>query len=279
MKRNKSFVTENNLLYLLATPIGNLKEVSPRFIETIEFCDVIAAEDTRNTASLLAKFGIKKEIISLREHNESSESEHVILLIKSGKKVAYVSDAGYPGISDPGHILVKKCLENDIRVSTINGPSAFINALVGSGLDTMHFYFHGFLSPKENEAKEELETLKNKEETLIFYESPHRIEKTLSRLAKILGNRRAAIGRELTKINEEFIYGTLTELSTLDPATLIGEMVIIVEGNKNTVQIPDNKIIERVKFFISKGLSNKDSVEIVSEEYKINKNYIKKLII
>ena len=144
MKRNKSFDKGNFPLYLIATPIGNLKEFSSRAIEVVSDADIVAAEDTRNAYDLLMRFGIKKETYSLREHNEKEASQHLISLIKAGKKVVYMSDAGYPGISDPGHILVKETIENDIPVSTVSGSSAFINALVASGLETNHFFFLGF---------------------------------------------------------------------------------------------------------------------------------------
>ena len=279
MKRIKSFDHSHNLLYLIATPIGNLGEFSNRAIEVINEMDLIAAEDTRNTNDLLHKFNIKKPIVSLREHNEVEASLNLIKQIKEGKKVAYMSDAGYTGISDPGYILTKLCLENDIAVSTISGSSAFINALVRSGLDTNHFYFHGFLSAKENEAKEELEAIKNKSETLIFYESPHRIVKTLKLLLVVLGERRISLQRELTKINEENIIGSLSELVKLDESTLKGEMVIIVEGNKtNQENYNDEEIIKLVNELVAKGLSKKDAIEFVSNVTKVRKNHIKDII-
>ena len=279
MKRIKSFDHSHNLLYLIATPIGNLGEFSNRAIEVINEMDLIAAEDTRNTNDLLHKFNIKKPIVSLREHNEVEASLNLIKQIKEGKKIAYMSDAGYPGISDPGYILTKLCLENDIAVSTISGSSAFINALVRSGLDTSHFYFHGFLSAKENEAKEELEAIKNKSETLIFYESPHRIVKTLKLLLVVLGDRRISLQRELTKINEENIVGNLSELVKLDESTLKGEMVIIVEGNKtNQENYNDEEIIKLVNELVAKGLSKKDAIEFVSNVTKVRKNHIKDII-
>jgi len=279
MKRIKSFDNSHKLLYLIATPIGNLGEFSSRAIEVINEMGLIAAEDTRNTNDLLHKFNIKKPLVSIREHNEVEASLNLIKQIKEGKKIAYMSDAGYPGISDPGYILTKLCLENDIAVSTISGSSAFINALVRSGLDTSHFYFHGFLSAKENEAKEELESIKNKSETLIFYESPHRIVKTLKLLLEVLGDRRVSLQRELTKLNEENIIGSLSELVKLDESTLKGEMVIIVEGNKaNQENYNDEEIIKLVNELVAKGLSKKDAIEFVSNVTKVRKNHIKDII-
>lgn len=278
MKRNKSFDSENNLLYLVASPIGNLSEISQRTISVLNEVDIVAAEDTRNTGLLLSKLGIKKELFSLREHNENEASVYLIKLIKDGKKVAYLSDAGYPGISDPGYLLVQNALKEDINVSTVSGPSAFINALVASGLPTTHFYFHGFLPAKDNEAKKELEELKDKKETLIFYEAPHRINRMLNNLLEVLGDRRAVIARELTKINEEYIRGTLSELVEIEEATLKGEMVVLVEGSKEITEISDEEILNRVGYYKEKGLSNKDIADIVSKELNLPKNKIKKLI-
>ena len=277
MKRDKNF-DNNNPLYLIATPIGNLGEFSPRALEAIRDADLVAAEDTRNTSNLLRCFDINKRTYSLREHNEKMASEYVINEIKSGKKVVYMSDAGYPGISDPGYILVKECIANDIGVSVINGSSAFLSALIPSGLDTSHFYFYGFLSAKKSEAINELKLLKNRNETLIFYEAPHRINETLSALYEVLGNRSAVIARELTKLNEEFIRGNLEELVSIGPSTLKGEMVIIVEGNKTVEEFDLDKVNETIELLKSKGLSNKDIVEVISKTLNINKNKISKLL-
>ena len=278
MQRNKSY-SSDNVLYLVATPIGNLKDMSPRAIEVLSNCDLIACEDTRNTASLLSKFDIRKELCSLREHNEVSMSKHVIELIKEGKQVCYVSDAGYPGISDPGKIFARLAREENLPVSVVPGSNALLTALVGSSLDSDHFYFHGFLNPNENKMAEELEELKSKKETLIFYESPHRIKKTLMTLYKVLGNRKISLARELTKINEEFIEGTLEELSNIDESTLIGEMVLIVEGNKLEEEVDMTKLLERSKYLLKKNISLKDVADIVSYEFNLKKNYVYNLLI
>ena len=267
MKRNKSF-DGSNVLYLVATPIGNLKEFTSRAIEVISNADLVAAEDTRNTYTLLANFGLKKQLFSLREHNEKEAANHIIKLIKDGKKVVYVSDAGYPGISDPGSILVREAINNDINVSTVCGSSAFINALVSSGLQTDHFYFHGFLPAKESAAKQELELLKAKRETIIFYESPHRMKQTLSIMFDVLGDRNAVIARELTKVNEEYIRGTLSEFKDIDELSLKGEMVVLVEGNTKEEGLSDNEISAKVEYFMKKGLSKKDSIQVVNGSLK-----------
>lgn len=277
MTRNKSF-DGNKILYLIATPIGNLGEFSSRAIDAIKEMDMIACEDTRNTQKLLNLFNIKKELFSLREHNESSAADFIIEKIKNGTKVAYVSDAGYPCISDPGQILCKKAVKEGISVSTISGSSAFINALVSSGLQTNHFYFHGFISPKDNEAAEELKELTDRSETLIFYESPYRIERTIKLFERVFGARNVVLARELTKLNEEFIRGNLDELSSLDFGTIKGEMVIIVEGNNSIKECSDDEILKRIDELEKLEVNKKAIVEIVSEELKINKNYIKKLV-
>lgn len=277
MKRNKSFDNKQPVLFLISTPIGNLGEMNPRALETIKQMDIIAAEDTRNSGALIRHFGLNKEMFSLREHNEVEASTKLIKLIRDGKKVAYMSDAGYPGISDPGYILTKMAIENDIAVSVINGSCAFITALVASGLPTNHFYFYGFLSPKENEAKTELEEMRQRKETLIFYEAPHRIDKTMKIMQEVLGNRPAVIARELTKLNEEYIRGTLDELVNLDFATIKGEIVIVVGGNDKVDEIDENAIKNRLKYFINKGLRKKDAIEVVSDEYKVSKNTIYKM--
>lgn len=278
MIRNKSFENNKPLIYLIATPIGNLGEMSKRALDVIQEMDVIAAEDTRNTYSLLSHFGIKKELFSLREHNEIEASEHLLRLVKNGKKVAYVSDAGYPGISDPGYLLVKKAREEGIAVSTVSGSCAFINALVASGLPTDHFYFYGFLSKKGNEGKKALESLTDRPETLIFYESPHQIEETIKLLFSVFGDRTCVIARELTKLNEEYISGSLSELVNLDFKTIKGEIVLVLEGqNAENELINDKKIQEKLRFYMSLGVTEKAAIQIAVEELKVPKNRVYKL--
>lgn len=273
MKRIKSNFQES-VLYVIATPIGNLKELSPRAIEIFNEVDLICSEDTRTTASLLHNFNISKPFISYHQHNEQEASEKIISLLKENKKIALTSDAGYPGISDPGSILIKHCIDNDIAVSIVNGANAFIPALVGSGLDTTHFYFHGFLSSKESERKKELEQEANRKETMIFYESPHRIEDTIRNMREILGNRLISIAREITKIHEEYIRGTLDEFINFDFSSLKGEMVVVVEGNKEIKLLTDDDIISLIKEEIKEGKSVKDAVRDISKNYSLKKNYV-----
>jgi 16S rRNA (cytidine1402-2'-O)-methyltransferase len=186
------------------------------------------------------------------------------------------SDAGYPGISDPGSILVKHAIENDIPVSVINGSNAFLPALIGSGIDTTHFYFNGFLNSKGSTRRKELELLKPKKETIIFYESPHRIEETLKDMYSVLGDRNISIAREITKLHEEYIRGHLSEFQDMDYASLRGEMVIIVEGNQEEEkELSDEEIKELLLQAIKKdGLSKKDAIKRICEEYSLKKNRV-----
>lgn len=278
--RSLNYESNRPLLYLVATPIGNLQEVSPRTIEVLSSVDLIACEDTRVTGKLLSLLGIKKDLISLREHNEVSVSQELVGKILTGKKVAYMSDAGYPCISDPGSKLVRICLENEINVAPVSGPNAALNALVASGLCEDHFYFHGFLNAKESIRLEELRTLAQRKETLIFYESPHRIQKTLEDLFEIFGNRKACLARELTKKHEEFIRCGLEEMSKIDPETLKGEMVIVVEGSSGEEKpiIGDAELLKMVNSMVESGMSTKDAIKKVSEITKINKNAIYKIV-
>lgn len=279
MKRNKSFSNEAPLLYLIATPIGNLKDITYRAIEVLSNADIIACEDSRNTKKLLTFYNINKPTFSLHEHNEKMASSTLIEKIKEGKKVVYVSDAGYPLVSDPGYILVNECLTSDINVSLIPGPCAFLSALLPSGLDTTHFYFHGFLSPKENARKTELENLRNKNETIIFYEAPHRIIKTLKTIASIYPERKVVLARELTKLHEEYIHFIAKEYTLLDEDTLKGEMVIVLEGNNNETSLDEEDIINKIKQLKKdKNKTNKDIVKELTTLYKINKNKIYDLV-
>jgi len=275
IERELNFFGNKPLLYLIATPIGNLSELSPRALETIKEMDFIAAEDTRHSGELLASFGIKKPMISCHEHNEEEASDRIVSLLEEGKKVAYMSDAGYPAISDPGQRLVKRLLAEGIKVSTISGANAALNALAASGLDSRHFYFHGFLPVKEGERKQELSSLAEKKETMIFYEAPHRIGKTLKDLYSAFGEREATLARELTKTHEELIHGSLKELSELDPETLKGEMVIIVEGSKNeAASMSLEEALSLVKEKVKEGVKAKDVAKEIAEEFGLSKNKI-----
>ena len=262
-------------LYVCPTPIGNLEDITLRTIRTLEEVDYIAAEDTRHTIKLLNHLNIKKPLISLHEHNEAFKSKELIELITSGHDVALVSDAGMPGISDPGEKLIKQCIESEVAVVTLPGPSAFITALVNSGLDTSRFTFIGFLDRNNKTRKETIEALKARQETLIFYEAPHRIEKTISELFEVLGDRKIVIARELTKKYEQYIRTSLRSLSE-DFSMLEhrGEMVIILEGAIEEVEPEINKeaVEKRIKELLLQDLSTKEVAKQIAIEYKIKKN-------
>ena len=276
--RRLTYKDGHHPLYIVATPIGNLKEMTPRALEILNMVDFIACEDTRHSGLLLNHFSIKKPLIACHEHNELEASEKILALLQSGKMVAYVSDAGYPGISDPGERLIAKVIEQDIDVSVISGSNAMLLALIGSGLPTEHFYFHGFLPSKSSARKQQLQLLYSKPETLIFYESPHRISDTLNDLYTVLGNRRAVIARELTKLHEEYIRGSLTELKEIDAKSLLGEMVLIVEGNliQETVSLKD---LEAEIQSLSISMSKKDVANAISEKYHLKKNDVYRYIL
>lgn len=275
IKRELNFTGKTPLLYLIATPIGNLEELSPRAINVLKEMDYVACEDTRNSGLLLKRFGFDLPLISCHEHNEEKATEKIISLMEEGKKIAYMSDAGYPLISDPGERLARKVIDAGYKVSVVNGPNAGLCALVGSGIPSKHFYFYGFLDSKPSSRRKQLESLKDFKDTIIFYESPHRIEDTLKDMASILGeDRQASLARELTKTHEEFLRGSLKELSEIDPETLIGEMVIVIEGAKETVkEITDEDIIFSLKESL-KTLKSKDAIKEVSLKMGIPKNRV-----
>jgi 16S rRNA (cytidine1402-2'-O)-methyltransferase len=264
----------------VATPIGNLEEITTRATATLAAVDLVACEDTRVSGKLIKHLGLEKPLIACHEHNEFTVSKQLVEKLLEGQSIAYVSDAGYPGISDPGQRLVQAALLEDIQVIVISGPSAVFNALVASGLDTSKFYFHGFLRQKEAARLDEIKDLYRRPETLIFYEAPHRIDTTLRNLLDVLGNRKACVARELTKIHEEYIEGTLQELTEVDPATLKGEMVVMVEGNKDEfgIKLSEDEIRKLVDSMTATGISMKDAIRQVSEMTKMAKNYIYKVV-
>lgn len=272
MNRQKSFENGKVTLYLVATPIGNLKELSPRAIEVLNEVDVVAAEDTRNTMKLLTHFQIKTRCIAHHLHNEKESANGLIKMLEEGMNIALVSDAGYPLLSDPGQYVVNKVIDAGYNVVPISGANAALNALVASGLPAQPFLFYGFLGNSEKERLQALHEIKSYPQTIILYEAPHRIEKMLTSCLEILGNRKICLARELTKKHEEFIRGTIQEvLDIVD--TIKGEMVIVVEGNteeKESVSI--GQLSGIIDNYMEEGLTSKEAIKKVAKEYGVSKN-------
>ena len=221
-------------LYLVATPIGNLEDITLRALRTLKECDVVAAEDTRRTGQLLKHFGISKPLLSCFQFNEAKRSEQILERLRRGEKVALVTDAGSPGISDPGERVVRAAIAAGLRVESVPGPSALVAALTASGLPTDEFHFLGFLPHKSGQRRRELERLQGIGGTLVFYESPYRVEKLLIELNEVFAGRQVVLARELTKKFEEYLRGTPAELLTLlQQRSLKGEFVVLVAGAAN----------------------------------------------
>ena len=266
-------------LYLVATPIGNLDDITLRALKVLKEVDVIAAEDTRHTLGLLNHFEIKKPLISYYKEIEREKSDSIIELLEEGKNVAVVSDAGTPGISDPGEEIVKKCIENGIDIIPIPGACAFVNALIASGFSTREFIFVGFLSTNRKEKVEKLEELKLEKRTIILYEAPHKLKNTLETIKEVLGNRRIVLARELTKVYEEFIRKTVDEvLDNIDEYR--GEFVILIEGSsigKKELELSNlnnMSIEEHYKYYEDQGLDKKDIIKQIAKDRNVPKNDI-----
>ncbi len=258
-------------LYIVATPIGNLEDITQRALRILGEVDLVACEDTRRTRVLLNHFGIKTKTISYHEHNERERSEQICKLLVSGKNVALVSDAGTPLINDPGFRLTNAAIELSLSVVPIPGPVAFVTALVASGLPCDQFFFAGFLQARTNARRAKLEELRAVPATLIFYEAPHRIAATLADAFDVLGNRPAAVARELTKIHEEIARGSLHDLSQRFAETARGEMVLLIGGAgideaATTEETAPRRLIERVGDLEREGLDAKAALKKAARE-------------
>ena len=272
MNRQQSFTNNKATLYVIATPIGNLKEISQRTIEALNNSSIVFCEDTRVSGSLLSTLNIHKPLISAYENIEKSSSSKAIEYLKQGENIAFMSDAGYSGISDPGGIIIQECIKNDFNVVVINGPSALIHSVIASGFDSSHFYFYGFLDPKESSRKKELTKLKAIEDTLIFYQSPHKIKACLEDMLEVLGDRNICICRELTKKFEEFIRGKISEIIPICE-TFKGEMVIVVNKNEKEISISINKdMIEEINQLIKQNITKKEAIKQIALKYNVSKN-------
>jgi 16S rRNA (cytidine1402-2'-O)-methyltransferase len=272
MKRNLNYQSNKSTLYLIATPIGNLEDITLRALRTLKEVDKIYAEDTRVTVKLLNHYEIKKKLISFHEYNQLMKIGNVIKDLESGMNIGLVSDAGMPLVSDPGFELVRKVLDNGFNVVSLPGANALLPALIMSGIKTHPFLFYGFLDSKPSRRSLELKELKYRTETLIFYEAIHRIKQSLKAMFDVLGDRTFCLAREITKNYEEIIRGTLSEYEEIPE--LKGELVVIIEGYQNTEGKSNLSIVEQVDYFVSTGLKKTEAMKRVAQMTGFPKNRI-----
>lgn len=267
-------------LYLVATPIGNLEDVTRRALRVLAEADVVACEDTRHTRQLLEHFGVRARTVSYHEHNERERAEELAKSIEEGASVALVSDAGTPGINDPGYRLVRACVERGLRVVPVPGPTAFVAALTASGLPTDEFYFGGFLPARTHARRQRLESVRDLSATLVFYETPHRIAQALADAREVLGEREAAVARELTKLHEEVLRGRLSELAARfdEGDSARGEMVLVIdrevikeEGDDERASSPSS-VAERVAAFEAEGLDPRAALKRAARELGLSRD-------
>lgn len=270
---------ETGTLYLCATPIGNLDDISVRCLNTLKSCDLVACEDTRHSLKLLNHFNITKPLTSYFEHNKKEKGAYLIHEMKNGKNVALVTDAGTPAISDPGEDLVRLCIEEGIKVVPLPGCVALINALIISGQNTSRFAFEGFLSMNKKSRREHLESAATDTHTLIFYEAPHKLTRTLGDMLKFFGNRRISIVRELTKIHEECMYTTIEEaIEYYKDTQPKGEYVLIIEGRsvlekaaEERAELPTDNPTEYIKMLMADGMDKKSAIKKASADLGLPK--------
>ena len=271
-------------LYICPTPIGNLEDKTYRTLRVLNEVDLIAAEDTRHSMKLLNHFEISKPLTSYFEHNKDTKGIYLINKLLEGENIALISDAGMPGISDPGEDLIRLAIENNIEVDVLPGASAFVIALVGSGLNTYKFAFEGFLDRDKKLRRSRLEEVKEEERTMIFYESPHRLKDTLKDMLKILGNRKISVNRELTKKYQEVIREDIeTVINIFNEKEAKGEFVLIVDGFKGEKTLVNDysNLNEReyVEALLEDGMSKKDAIKVVCKERKLKKDFVYKQVL
>ncbi len=262
--------SEYGKLYLIPTPIGNLDDITLRAIKTLEMVDIVYAEDTRETLNLLKYLKINKKVESCHKYTEMKHKDKIVQILKSGKNIGYVTDRGTPLISDPGNVIVGESIKQNITVIALPGPNALLPAINMSGLSNERFLFYGFLNSKQSLAKKELIDLKDIKQTIIFYESPHRITDTLSQILDVFGNRNIAIVREISKIHEEVIRDNIENILKISD-TLKGEMVIIVEGNTKEETLEVN-YTEEIDKLLTQGYSKRDAIREIADKYSVSKN-------
>ena len=259
---------------MVATPIGNLQDMTFRAVEILRTVDIIACEDTRHSIKLLNHFRISNKLVSYHEHNEHERADELIDRMKSGSSVALISDAGTPAISDPGHVIVKAAIDAGISVVPIPGAAAFVSAAIASGLPVDSLFFGGFLPAKKGDRRRRLEEIASVPSTLVLYESPHRIAVSLADCAEVLGDRKAVVARELTKLHEEFVRGTLSELSGIATDQLSkGELVVVIDRpSEDTVAVDVvSKLAERYADLINTGVDHKDALKRAAKEFRIKR--------
>ncbi|WP_042278144.1 16S rRNA (cytidine(1402)-2'-O)-methyltransferase [[Clostridium] dakarense] len=271
-------------LYICPTPIGNLEDMTYRSIRILNEVDLIAAEDTRHSIKLLNHFDISKPLTSYHDHNKDSKGGYLINKLLDGENIALVSDAGMPGISDPGEDIIRQAIENNIEIEVLPGATASITALVSSGLQTAKFAFEGFLDRDKKVRRQQLEELKEESRTIIFYESPHRLKDTLKDMLKILGNRKISVNRELTKKYQEIIREDLeTVINIFNEREIKGEFVLIVEGftGEKTVKNSYDNLSEReyVVTLIESGMDKKEAIKTVCKDRKLKKDVVYKQVL
>lgn len=262
--------SEYGKLYLIPTPIGNLDDITLRAIKTLEMVDIVYAEDTRETLNLLKYLKINKKVESCHKYTEMKHKDKIVQILKLGKNIGYVTDRGTPLISDPGNVIVDESIKQNITVIALPGPNALLPAINMSGLSNERFLFYGFLNSKQSLAKKELIDLKDIKQTIIFYESPHRITDTLSQILDVFGNRNIAIVREISKLHEEVIRDNIENILKISD-TLKGEMVIIVEGNTKEETLEVN-YTEEIDKLLKQGYSKRDAIREIADKYNVSKN-------
>ncbi len=261
--------TNYGSLYLIPTPIGNLDDITIRGINTLKMVDIVYAEDTRQTMNLLKYFDINKKVESCHKYTEMKHKNKIIEILKSGKNIGYVTDRGTPLISDPGNVIVDEVIKNNLNVIALPGASALLPAINMSGISNQKFLFYGFLDSKRSIAKKELIDLKEIKQTIIFYEAPHRIEETLKLLLDVLGDRKIAIVREISKLHEEVVRDNISNI--FKECNFKGEIVIVVEGN-NEVKEDNNNYQEIINNLVKNGYSKRDAIKETADKYNISKN-------
>ena len=271
--RIRSFDSNAGILYLVATPIGNMSDITLRALDILKTADKIYAEDTRNSINLLKHYGITTHLLSYHEFNQDEKTQSIVDEVKSGLTIALISDAGLPVISDPGYQIVKEARKEGLRVSTIPGPSAGISALIASGLAPMPYTFYGFLDSKQSKRLSELNEIKYINHTIIFYEAPHRIKDTLVDMLNVFGNRNICIARELTKTFEEYIETDLNDAINLEP--LKGEIVLIVEGYSENVDSDINPF-DRIDELIRLGYKPNEAIKETAKQLNVDKKEVYK---